>query len=116
MFTGWRRPPFSGIWVLRAELRRQWFGRPGSAVMNTVVDTTVMDAPDDLDGVDGGGGRRGRPSGPFDHLQLLEVDLEYPAVVAVLAAFVVAGWRPPTRSGGNAILTQHPDDARSIPL
>lgn len=30
-----------------------------------------------------------------DHLQLAPVDLEHPAVVAVLAAVVAAGWRPP---------------------
>ena len=33
-----------------------------------------------------------------DHLELRDADLEHPAVVAVLAAVVTAGWRPPTRS------------------
>jgi hypothetical protein len=51
-----------------------------------------------------------------ENLQLAEVDLEHPAVVAVLAAVVAAGWRPPTRSGGNGILTHHPDEARSPSL
>lgn len=30
-----------------------------------------------------------------DHLELRGADLEHPAVVAVLAAVVAAGWRPP---------------------
>ena len=34
-----------------------------------------------------------------DHLQLAPVDL-HPAVVAVLAAVVAAGWRPPAAPGG----------------
>ena len=51
-----------------------------------------------------------------DHLQLLEVDLEHPAVVAVLAAVVAAGWRPPVDPGGSGILIRHPDEARSPSL
>ncbi|HEY7814512.1 MAG TPA: hypothetical protein VIC62_14815 [Nakamurella sp.] len=49
-----------------------------------------------------------------DRLQLAQVDLEHPAVAAVLAAVVAAGWRPPTSPGGSRILTdpgqdpQHP--------
>ena len=86
--------------------------------MNTVMvmDTTVMDAPDDLTTsmveVDAAAAR----AALADHLQLTEMDREHPAVVAVLAAVVAAGWRPPTRSGGTAILTYDFDDARSIPL
>jgi hypothetical protein len=41
-----------------------------------------------------------------DHLRLAGVDLEHPVVVAVLAAVVSAGWRPPTPPGGSGILTR----------
>jgi len=51
-----------------------------------------------------------------DRLRLARVDLEHPAVVAVLAAVVVAGWRPPTRSGGNGILTEPTGPAPALPL
>lgn len=34
-----------------------------------------------------------------DHLHLSAIDLEHPSVVAVLAAVVAAGWRPPTPAG-----------------
>ena len=34
-----------------------------------------------------------------DHLRLTAAELEQPAVVAVLAAVVAAGWRPPTPTG-----------------
>lgn len=34
-----------------------------------------------------------------DHLRLDAAELEQPAVVAVLAAVVAAGWRPPTPAG-----------------
>ena len=34
------------------------------------------------------------------------VDLDHPAAVAVLAAVVAAGWRPPTTSGGSGILAR----------
>lgn len=37
-------------------------------------------------------------------LALVEVDLEHPAVVAVLAAVVAAGWRPPAAPGGTGIV------------
>jgi hypothetical protein len=37
---------------------------------------------------------------------LVGVDLDHPAAVAVLAAVVAAGWRPPTASGGSGILTR----------
>ena len=47
-----------------------------------------------------------------DRLRLARVDLEHPAVVAVLAA----GWRPPTRSGGNGILTEPTGPAPALPL
>jgi hypothetical protein len=40
-----------------------------------------------------------------DHLHLARVDLKHPVVVAVLAAVVSAGWRPPTVSGGRGIVT-----------
>jgi hypothetical protein len=50
------------------------------------------------------------------HLQLAEVDLEHPAVVAVLAAVLAAGWRPPIRSGGNGILTEPTGPAPALPL
>lgn len=33
------------------------------------------------------------------HLHLPAADLEHPSVVAVLAAVVAAGWRPPTPAG-----------------
>ena len=51
-----------------------------------------------------------------DRLRLARVDLEHPAVVAVLAAVVAAGWRPPTRSGGNGILTEPTGPAPALPL
>ena len=37
-------------------------------------------------------------------LALVGVDLEHPAVVAVLAAVVAAGWRPPAAPGGRGIV------------
>ena len=37
-------------------------------------------------------------------LALVGVDLEHPAVVAVLAAVVAAGWRPPVAPGGTVIV------------
>lgn len=47
-----------------------------------------------------------------DRLQLADVDLEHPAAVAVLAAVVAAGWRPPTPGtpGGQRILTDPAED------
>ena len=39
-------------------------------------------------------------------LALVGVDLEHPAVVAVLAAVVAAGWRPPTSTGGGRVLAR----------
>jgi len=51
-----------------------------------------------------------------DQLRLARVDLEHPAVVAVLAAVVAAGWRPPVNPGCRGILTHHPDAAPPLPL
>ena len=45
-----------------------------------------------------------------DRLQLADVDLEHPAAVAVLAAVVAAGWRPPITPGGHRILTDPTED------
>jgi hypothetical protein len=47
-----------------------------------------------------------------DHLQLTPVDLEHPAVVAVLAAVVSAGWRPPApRENGGVVADPAPEPA-----
>jgi hypothetical protein len=42
-------------------------------------------------------------------LALVGVDLEHPAVVAVLAVVVAAGWRPPVGPGGSGLLTHRGD-------
>src|SRR5690349_13812890 len=49
-------------------------------------------------------------------LALVGVDLEHPAVVAVLAAVVAAGWRPPVYPGGSGILTHQVDTVPPLPL
>ena len=45
-----------------------------------------------------------------DRLPLADVDLEHPAVVAVLAAVVAAGWRPPTPAGDRGRASVPVDD------
>ena len=68
--------------------------------MNTVTDAPVMDASDGLTvsmvEVDAAAAR----AALSPQLALVGVDLEHPAVVAVLAAVVAAGWRPPGQPGG----------------
>jgi hypothetical protein len=63
--------------------------------MNTVTNATVMDARLGLTvsmmEVDAAAAR----AALTDHLRLTASELEQPAVVAVLAAVVAAGWRPP---------------------
>ena len=49
-------------------------------------------------------------------LALVGVDLEHPAVVAVLAAVVAAGWRPPVNPGDSGILTHQVDAVPPLPL
>jgi hypothetical protein len=51
-----------------------------------------------------------------DQLQLARVDLEHPAVVAVLAAVVAAGWRPPAAPGGNGMVTDPVEEPPSMSL
>ena len=64
--------------------------------MNTVTNATVLDAGWDgltvsMVEVDAAAAR----AALADRLRLAQVDLEHPAVAAVLAAVVAAGWRPP---------------------
>jgi hypothetical protein len=75
--------------------------------MNTVMDTTGIDTvPDGLTvsmvEVDAAAAR----GALADRLQLTAVDLENPAVVAVVAA----GWRPPTPPGDTHVVTVPADD------
>ena len=83
-----------------------------NTVTNTVIDAAVMDASDGLTvsmvEVDAAAAR----AALTDRLQLAQVDLEHPAVVAVLAAVVAAGWRPPSMPGGSRILTDPVEDSR----
>lgn len=52
-----------------------------------------------------------------DHLELRGADLEHPAVVAVLAAVVAAGWRPPTQAARpEGVLAPDTDAAPSMTL
>ena len=51
-----------------------------------------------------------------DQLQLAGVDLEHPAVVAVLAAVVAAGWRPPITPGSIASVTDPVPEPPSMAL
>jgi hypothetical protein len=73
--------------------------------MNTVLNPVLDMGPDGLTmsmvEVDAAAAR----AALADHLHLAGVDLEHPVVVAVLAAVVSAGWRPPTPSGGSGIFT-----------
>ena len=83
-----------------------------NTIMNTVIDAAVMDASDGLTvsmvEVDAAAAR----AALTDRLQLAQVDLEHPAAVAVLAAVVAAGWRPPTTPGGSRILTDPAEDSQ----
>ena len=68
--------------------------------MNTVLNPVLDAGPDErtvsMAAVDAAAAR----AALADHLQLAPVDLEHPAVVAVLAAVVAAGWRPPAPPKG----------------
>ena len=84
--------------------------------MNTVMDTTGIDTVSDgltvsMVEVDAAAAR----AALAPRLALVGVDLEHPAVVAVLAAVVAAGWRPPVSPEGSGILT-HRVDAVPPPL
>ncbi len=87
-----------------------------NTIMNTVIDATVMDASDGLTvsmvEVDAAVAR----AVLSPQLALVGVDLEHPAVVAVLAAVVAAGWRPPVNPGDGGILTRHVDPVPPLPL
>jgi len=81
--------------------------------MNTVTDSRAMNTVSDgltvsMVEVDAAAAR----AALADRLQFAQVDLEHPAVVAVLAAVVAAGWRPPTRPGGSRILTDPVEDSQ----
>ena len=81
-----------------------------NTVTNTVIHAADMDAPDGLTvsmvEVDAAAAR----AALADRLQLARVDLEHPAVVAVLAAVVAAGWRPPAPAGDSRVVTVPADD------
>ena len=70
--------------------------------MNTVLDAGPDELTVSMVEVDAAAAR----AALADRLQLAGVDLEHPAVVAVLAAVVSAGWRPPAPSGGSGILAR----------
>ena len=80
--------------------------------MNTVMDAVPDGLTVSMVEVDAAAAR----AALSPQLALVGVDLEHPAVVAVLAAVVAAGWRPPTRSGGNGILTEPTGPAPALPL
>ena len=81
--------------------------------MSTITDSQMMvdDLTRSMTEVDAAAAR----AALADRLQLADVDLEHPAAVAVLAAVVAAGWRPPITPGGHRILT-HRVDAVPPPL
>lgn len=76
--------------------------------MSTITDSPAMvdDRTRSMAEVDAAAAR----AALADRLQLADVDLEHPAAVAVLAAVVAAGWRPPTTPGGHRILTDPAED------
>jgi hypothetical protein len=85
--------------------------------MNTVTDSRAMNTVSDgltvsMVEVDAAAAR----AALADRLQLAQVDLEHPAVVAVLAAVVAAGWRPPVSSGGSGIPTHQVDAVPPLSL
>ena len=85
--------------------------------MNTVTDTTGMDAVSDgltvsMVEVDAAAAR----AALADQLQLAQVDLEHPAVAAVLAAVVAAGWRPPAIPPGDRLVVDPVPDPDSPAL
>ena len=87
-----------------------------NTITNTVIDAAARDAPDGLTvsmlEVDAAAAR----AALADRLQLAQVDLEHPAVVAVLAAVVAAGWRPPVNPGGSGIPTHQVDAVPPLSL
>jgi hypothetical protein len=87
-----------------------------NTIMNTVIDAAARDASDGLTvsmvEVDAAAAR----AALADRLQIADVDPEHPAVVAVLAAVVAAGWRPPTEPGVGRILTDPAEDPQSPTL
>src|SRR5690242_17220134 len=85
--------------------------------MNTVTDSRAMDTVSDgltvsMVEVDAAAAR----AALADRLQLAPVDLEHPAVVAVLAPVVADGWRPPVNPGGSGILTHQVDAVPPLSL
>ena len=85
--------------------------------MNTVTDATVLDAGWDgltvsMVEVDAAAARAALAG----HLRLDAAELEQPAVVAVLAAVVAAGWRPPAPAGDRRQVTGPIDDAEGPAL
>ena len=76
--------------------------------MSTITDSQMMvdDLTRSMTEVDAAAAR----AALADRLQLADVDLEHPAAVAVLAAVVAAGWRPPITPGGHCILTDSAED------
>lgn len=74
--------------------------------MNTVMDAVSDGLTVSMVEVDAAAAR----AALADRLPLADVDLEHPAAVAVLAAVVAAGWRPPTTPGGHRILTDPAED------
>ena len=87
-----------------------------NTITNTVIDAAVTDASDgptvSMVEVDAAAAR----AALADRLQLAQVDLEHPAVVAELAAVVAAGWRPPVSSGGSGIPTHQVDAVPPLSL
>ena len=96
--------------VARGELRGTGSDRRqgSAATMSTITDSPAMvdEWTRSMVEVDAAAAR----AALADRLQLADVDLEHPAAVAVLAAVVAAGWRPPTRAGGYRILTDPAED------
>lgn len=80
--------------------------------MNTVLDAGPDELTVSMVQVDAAAAR----AALAPQLALVGVDLEHPAVVAVLAAVVAAGWRPPTSSGGSGILARAGEVAPPVGL
>lgn len=75
-----------------------WVEIEGCAAMNGVPDADELTVS--MAAVDAAAAR----AVLADRLQLADVDLDHPAVVAVLAAVVAAGWRPRVSSEGGVII------------
>lgn len=74
--------------------------------MNTVMDAVSDGLTVSMVEVDAAAAR----AALADRLQLAQVDLEHPAVAAVLAAVVAAGWRPPPiPRGDHPVVDPAPD-------